>query len=148
MTRQLLEDIKSQLLGEGKKENQKVFGLTVEVEEIFANPLDDEYTHMVRYKGKAIGYYDSKLALDPEMDNDNIIAQWEFNGRGGEAEFDEQHDAVEFIVAGAVNAGLSEAINFDKIKQMAMKVLKKAKKPSSKAKKAFSKKLISKRPKL
>ena len=143
-TRQLLEDNKSQLLGEAKKENVKVFGLTVQVEESFADYANEEYTYMVRYKGKPIGYYDTQGGDQEEPDY--ILAQYEFNGEGGEAEFDEHHDAVEFIVSGSINAGLSEGLNFDKIKQMAMKVLKKVKKPSKKVK--FSKKLISKRPKL
>ena len=63
-TRQLLEDIKSQLLGEAKKENVKVFGLTVQVEESFADYANEEYTYMVRYKGKPCLLYTSPSPRD------------------------------------------------------------------------------------
>jgi hypothetical protein len=127
MTRQLLEDIKSHLLGEGT-----VFGINVDVVKSYSDDDNSEYTFDVKYKGKEIGYYH----VNGDEDEPEYIEAYSKNSdEESTDEYDEHHQAVQWIVSKALDDGLISEGLLDKAKQMAMKFLQSAK---SKLKKRFN----------
>ena len=129
MSRQLLEDIRSQLLGE---EKVRVFGITVDVVKSYSDDDNSQYTFDVKHKGKEIGYYH----VDGDEDEPEYIEAYSRNENGDSTdEYDEHSNAVEWIVSSALEDDLISEGILDKAKQMAMKFLKKAK---SKMRKRFN----------
>lgn len=132
MTRQLLEDIRHELISNLSEEKVRVFGLTVDVVKSFSDDDNSQYTFDVKYKGKEIGYYH----VDGDEDEPDYIEAYSENENGDSTdEYDEHSDAVEWIVSMALDDDLISEGILDKAKQMAMKFLKKAK---SKLRKRFN----------
>lgn len=134
-TRQLLEDIRSHLLGE---EKVTYYGFTCDVIKSYSDDEAQEYCHDVKYKGKEIGYYYSD---GDEESPDSIAAYSRNDAEDSWFEAQEPHEAVEWIISTAIDGGFNDSEplisegKLDKAKQMAMKFLKKIKKSSKKAKK-------------
>ena len=124
MTRQLLEDIRHELIANLSEEKVRVFGLAVDVVKSYSDDDAKEYTFDVKYKGKDIGYYH----LNGDEDEPEYIEAYSENENGDSTdEYDEHFKAVEWIVSSALEDDLISEGLLDKAKQMAMKVLKKSK---------------------
>ncbi len=132
MTRQLLEDIKHELISNLSEEKVRVFGLTVDVVKSFEDRMAMQNTFDVMYKGKEIGYYHTT----GDEDEPDYIEAYSRDANGSSTdEYDEHSDVVEWIVSLALEDDLISEGVLDKAKQMAMKFLKKAK---SKMRKRFN----------
>ena len=99
MTRQLLEDIRHELIANLSEEKVRVFGLAVDVVKSYSDDDAKEYTFDVKYKGKDIGYYH----LNGDEDEPEYIEAYSENENGDSTdEYDEHFKAVEWIVSSAL----------------------------------------------
>ena len=144
MTRQLLEDIRHELIANLSEEKVRVFGLAVDVVKSYSDDDAKEYTFDVKYKGKditvqdvfeAVGQHAAGNLSDEELEELENVACPGAGACGAQYTANTMATAIEFLgisPMGSASPGATDprknSIGFDSGK-LVMEVLKRGQRP-------------------